>query len=256
MNKLEFIKFIKSNIKGNVARIGGTVNQYIDYDLCKVVDFNLADGGYGQATAINRNIINRIIYKLKGVRKELLYLRYGEKIPRPFRMVIHDFHLEPPVKYQNKFDCVISSNVIEHSPNPIKLLLNLSKLLNENGWIFHAIPSAKHCYDKYRNISNVEHMIEDYKNDTDLNDQTHIKDYYNSAVLKDGYQKGFHEIYPVTYPYIHQHTFDLKNVNDLFSSIFQDVNVYLDQTEEWNDIFVIYKNKIRDEFNYDSNENY
>ena len=130
-------------------------------------------------------------------------------------MKIHDFHLEPNIEYQKKYDCVISSNVIEHSPNPIHLILNFSKLITIDGWHFHAIPNAKHCFDKYRKITTIKHMVNDYMNGTDFSDETHLEEYFDSAVLKDGYQKKFHETYPVSYPYIHQHTFDPENVYEL-----------------------------------------
>ena len=247
-NKEKDLKIkIQKNINGKIARIGGYVNHYINYKKCKVIDFNLEDGGYGEVRP-KKYLIDNILFYIKVFRKELMYLNHGSKIPRPLKTKIHDFHYNPEKINEKYFDCIISSNVIEHSPNPLLLILNFSKIVKEDGWHFHAIPNAKHSYDKFRKITCIEHLYEDFKRNTPLDDSSHISDYYKSAVIKDGYQKKFHENYPLSYPYIHQHVFNINNVYEMFKLIFNKFYILFDTNENWNDILVLCKNKINDDF--------
>ena len=247
-NKEKDLKIkIQKNINGKIARIGGYVNHYINYKKCKVIDFNLEDGGYGEVRP-KKYLIDNILFYIKVFRKELMYLNHGSKIPRPLKTKIHDFHYNPEKINEKYFDCIISSNVIEHSPNPLLLILNFSKIVKEDGWHFHAIPNAKHSYDKFRKITCIEHLYEDFKRNTPLDDSSHISDYYKSAVIKDGYQKKLHEKYPLSYPYIHQHVFNINNVYEMFKLIFNKFYILFDTNENWNDILVLCKNKINDDF--------
>jgi len=242
---------LDNNIKGHVARVGGAVNQLIRYDDCVVEDINIPDGGYGAIGKVDSffDIRNNIRLVKRYIRQEMNYLKEGYKASRDRKTVILDLHdafSRPDLK--SRYDCSISSNVIEHSPNPIFLLLNFYYITRLDGYQFHAIPNYKYTYDCHRKPTSLEHMIRDFKKKMDRDDVTHGIDYYQSAVVKHGWQKKFHQTYPVAYPYMHFHVFDVHNTKDLIEFLFEDVVVDVIKTEQFSDNVIVFKNRLNVNF--------
>jgi hypothetical protein len=242
---------VAEKIRGNVARIGGSVNQLVDYGTCMVKDINIVDGGFGNIRKINNARTAKSFLKTleRYVKQDLSYFRHGEKISRDRKTIILDIH--DAYRHEDlseRFDAAISSNVIEHSPNPIFLLLNLYFITRKNGYQFHAIPNFKYTFDMYRKTTPLEHMIADFENESWIDDQSHTEDYIQSAIVRHGWQKKFHETYPTTYPYIHYHVFDENNSRDLVEFLFEDVTVDIYKTEEHSDNVVFFRNALNKKF--------
>jgi len=211
---------VEKKIRGGIARIGGSVNQLLSYKNCTVDDFNVFDGGYGRVRSGWKSVMNIRRF----LKEELQFRKEGWKIPRGRRTTLIDMHYA----YKEhdllcRYDAIISSNVIEHSPNPIWFLLNLHFVGKPDGFQYHAIPHHKYTYDMYRKTTPVEHIIQDFETFTNQKDVTHTEDYAQSAIEKHGWQREFHKKYPLTYPYIHFHVFDEVNTRDLFEYVFEDV---------------------------------
>jgi len=86
--------------------------------------------------------------------KEELYLRFKEK-NRPIAEGL--CHVDYVIKNKNfsekindKFDLVIANHIIEHVPDTIAWLKNISAVLNKNGFLFLAIPHKEYTFDKVR----------------------------------------------------------------------------------------------------------
>ena len=247
----EVDNLVKSKIRGFVARAGGTVDQLIDYSLCRVEDINIPDGGFGAILKNEPHQLRRHSFPLikRYFKQELKFLVHGSRIPRDRKTIVLDMHNAcNHNELRGKYDCSISSNMLEHSPNPISLLLAFHFITKENGYQFHAIPHYAHTYDRYRNPTSLEHFIEDYENDIDTNDTTHIEDYRQSAVEKDGWQRQFHQKYPLKYPFIHFHVFDEHNVKALLEYMFQDVVNDIYKNDRFSDNVAIFRNSLRPEF--------
>lgn len=60
------------------------------------------------------------------------------------------------------FDMILADNVFEHISNPIRWLMSLEKLLNPNGYIFLCIPEYDQIFDRFRNTTDLGHLIADY----------------------------------------------------------------------------------------------
>lgn len=211
--------YIKVNekIRGKIARAGGSVRQLLQYEGCEIHDINLLDGGFG--------------------------------ISSPEKTLILDMHTAyKKPELLNNFDCSISSNMIEHSYNPILLLLNFYFITNKEGYQFHAIPNYRYTYDLFRSPTPLTHLIEDFEKMTDQSDTTHNEDYVQSAVIKHGWQREFHKKYPITYPYIHFHVFDEHNVKDLMEFMFEEVTVDVIRTKEFSDTVVLFRNTLNKRF--------
>jgi hypothetical protein len=240
----------KKQPDGLCTEIGGSsrVDQMINYKHCQITDINVQDGGFGEVLkspfgAGTFHLIKRY------VRQELNHLRFGESVPRDRQTIIVDVHNAYVRKdLAHRFECTISSNVIEHSPNAIWLLLNLYFMTAKNGYQFHAIPHYKYTYDCFREPTHLEHFISDFSKKINQTDGSHRDDYMQSVIVKHGWQKSFHEKYPVAYPYMHFHVFNEHNTQALFSYMFEDVSTELLKTDKFSDVVVFFRNQLRTEF--------
>ena len=242
---------IKLHICGKIARIGGSVNQLMDYQKCTVEDINLVDGGYGIVRSMNgiRSPLQMLKVIQRYLSQERKFLLHGYAVPRDRKTIsldIHNAHEVPALA--RRFDAAISSNMIEHSPNPIFLLLNLYLITKIGGFQYHAIPHYRYTFDVHRAPTPFEHMLEDFENKMDALDTSHHADYVQSAIEKHGWQRSFHEKYPVAYPYMHFHVFDEYNVKQLFELMFEDVVSDVFKTEEYSDNVVICRNVLNKDF--------
>jgi len=241
---------VEEKIVGSVARAGGTVNQLLSYKNCTVEDINIVDGGFGVINKLSSRRSNLLsLSYVKKMKQELEYLLRGPCVPRDRKTIILDMHKAYLVSdLAGKYDCVVSSNLLEHSPNPIFLLLNFYFITKEGGYQFHAIPHYKYTYDRFRMPTPVEHLIEDFENFTGEDDTTHVEDYAQSAIEKDGWQREFHKRYPLRYPFIHFHVFDEYNTAQLMQFMFQEVVNDVLKNEQFSDNVVIFKNALNPEF--------
>lgn len=237
-------------IRGRVARAGGTVNQLIDYRQCAVEDINIPDGGFGKVFRGDvAGVVRHIPFLKRFVRQEILFMLQGQRISRDRKTIILDMHdAHQRNELYGKYDCAISSNLLEHSPNPIWLLLNFYMITRKNGYQFHAIPHHRYTYDRFRVPTTVEHLLKDFENHADASDTSHVEDYRQSAVVKDGWQKKFHDKYPLEYPFIHFHVFDEHNTKELLGLMFEDVENDILKTSVYSDNVAIFRNKLKREF--------
>ncbi|MDH3394132.1 MAG: hypothetical protein OEL66_08990 [Desulfobulbaceae bacterium] len=238
-------------MRGFIARAGGSVDQLVDYKHCSVEDINIPDGGFGKVMQPGKNFRDSNIFSFikRYVKQEVKFMVHGARISRDRKTVVLDMHHAWKQKMlRGKYDGSISSNLIEHSPNPIMLLLNFHLITKKRSFQFHAIPHYKYTYDRYRVPTSLEHFIEDFESKADASDHSHVEDYRQSAIEKDGWQKNFHEVYPLEYPFIHYHVFDEHNTKALFEYVFQDVTNDVYKTDRFSDNVVIARNELNPDF--------
>ena len=75
-----------------------------------------------------------------------------------------------------KYDFLISSHCLEHCANPIKTLFTWKRVLKQEGIILLILPQKEFTFDHKRDITSFKHLLEDYENDVDENDLTHINE--------------------------------------------------------------------------------
>ncbi len=242
---------IHKHIRGKVARIGGSVNQMMDYEGIDVIDINVLDGGFGYVKKIRdirsfRNLLGTI---QRFVKQEYKRFRYGKKFGLDRKTIIldmHDAHTRLDLKHT--FDASITSNVVEHAPNPLLFLLNCYFITKKGGYQYHAIPHYKYTYDMYRKPTPFQEFIDDFEKKTGLDDTTHVDDYIQSAIIKHGWQRKFHSEYPVAYPFMHHHVYDEDIVRQLGNYIFEEVTNDIYKTDFHSDNVIIFKNTLNKEF--------
>lgn len=80
-------------------------------------------------------------------------------------------------------DFLLASHVIEHSPNPIKTLLEWNRIIRPGGVLFLIVPHKERTADRVRPRTSLAHVVEDYQ--TDQTPATHHEtdDFLTPAAL-------------------------------------------------------------------------
>ena len=113
-------------------------------------------------------------------------------------------------------DFVIANHVIEHMASPIEALLNWGRVLRKGGRLFVAAPDKRYTFDKARDITPLEHVIEDYRAPSAERDFEHFLEFalYVSCrtfnVKPEAEYKEFAQyLWDINYS-IHYHVWDFK----------------------------------------------
>lgn len=72
------------------------------------------------------------------------------------------------------YDFVLSSHCIEHLANPLKGLSEWIRVLRRGGLLALIIPHKDGTFDHRRPVTALRHLIEDFENQTDEGDRTHL----------------------------------------------------------------------------------
>jgi len=75
-----------------------------------------------------------------------------------------------------KFDFVLSCNSLEHIANPLKALSEWLRIIKPKGLLFLVLPNKNSNFDHNRNITSIEHLLEDFNNNISEEDLTHLDD--------------------------------------------------------------------------------
>lgn len=128
-------------------------------------------------------------------------------------------NIEDIQKINKTYDFILTSHVIEHIANPMKAIKSwVDNLLNENGYILSIIPDYRNCFDRNRPLTQIDHIIEDYKNDTKEDDTTHIEEQKQLHDWSCGGHRDFYSLCEINYKtrVVHHHTFTPETVDQLF----------------------------------------
>ena len=76
----------------------------------------------------------------------------------------------------NKYQCILSSHVIEHLSNPLKTLELWKRHLIKPGFLLAIVPYKENTFDHRRPNTTFSHLLEDYEANTSETDQTHLNE--------------------------------------------------------------------------------
>jgi SAM-dependent methyltransferase len=116
-----------------------------------------------------------------------------------------DAHALPKIN-DASLDYICASHVLEHLTNPIKAIIEWSRILKPGGVLWLRVPDKRKTFDITRERTKLAHLIEDFTRDVPADDQTHIED-HNKNTSPPRQQK---------HPYIHNHVWMLEDIVELF----------------------------------------
>ena len=112
-----------------------------------------------------------------------------------------------------QFDFLLSCNCLEHVANPIKALSESKRITS--GKIILILPRKDYNFDHKRSITSFEHLLEDYKNDIDESDLTHLDEILSLHDI------GL-DIYAGSFEQFHKRSLDNFNNRCLHHHVFDD----------------------------------
>jgi ubiquinone/menaquinone biosynthesis C-methylase UbiE len=86
-----------------------------------------------------------------------------------------------------KYDFLLSSHCLEHVANPIKALKEWHRVLKDDGLMVLVLPNPEFTYDHKRKRTSFQHLLDDFNNNIDESDTTHIQDVIDNCDLSRVY---------------------------------------------------------------------
>lgn len=234
---------VNTCLTGPLVRVGGKVDQLFAYKNCTVEDINVVNL---RSRKFGTSIIGNLRYRYDLLEQEIRFRRKGYHAVRDRKTHFFDLHdTQSCMRLQKRFTGILSSNVIEHSYDPIRFLLNMHLLVDDNGYHFHAIPCYRFTFDQFRTPTPVQHLIDDFITGTTKDDlEEHAREHHESARRWDKV-KGAEK---PAFPGIHCHVFDEHNTKELFERIFEEVTVDIIKTDAFGDVLVLCRNRLNPVF--------
>jgi len=130
-------------------------------------------------------------------------------------------------KIENEsLDFIIANHFIEHTRNPMETIGNWLSKLRSGGIIFMAIPDKRYTFDINRELTPLQHLVDDYRSDRKerlANDRQH---FFEWAALVNNFPANDIEArvnYLIENDYsIHFHTFTLQSFLEMLNYLKQE----------------------------------
>ena len=72
------------------------------------------------------------------------------------------------------YDFIASSHCLEHIANPLKALKEWNRVIKNNGFLILVLPRKMGNFDRKRKFTSFDHILKDYRDDTQETDLTHL----------------------------------------------------------------------------------
>jgi SAM-dependent methyltransferase len=147
---------------------------------------------------------------------------------------------------ENSFEFVISEHVLEHIANPIKSLKEWIRVINSGGKLMICLPHKERTNDRYREITPLQHLIDDYNNDVPYNDPTHFEDWKTNVVdrgLMPEHYKHMAKEELLGTASIHHHVWTEKEIVELFEHLGLNIIFVDPRVHDRRDSFVVIAEK-------------
>jgi SAM-dependent methyltransferase len=135
---------------------------------------------------------------------------------------------------ESQLDFIIANHFLEHCENPILTLLNFYRTLKENGIVYLAIPNKELTFDKNRNRTPLDHLINDYLNGPESSRYDHYLEWakfvdplFGRIFTIDEEVDRALTLMKQTYS-IHFHVWTSIDIIELFNYLNTRMNVYLE----------------------------
>ena len=74
------------------------------------------------------------------------------------------------------YDFLLSSNCLEHIANPLKAVEEWKRVIKDDGFMLLVLPNKDSNFDHNRPVTTFEHLLDDYNNEINEHDLTHLNE--------------------------------------------------------------------------------
>jgi SAM-dependent methyltransferase len=119
------------------------------------------------------------------------------------------------------YDFILSSHMLEHSANPLRVLHEWRRVLKHDGALLLALPERSRTFDHRRPATSLDHLVEDFKQNRDETDLTHLPEILELHDLGQDPGAGTFEEFRARgldnfrNRCLHHHVFDVANARGL-----------------------------------------
>lgn len=120
------------------------------------------------------------------------------------------------------YDFIISSHCLEHCANTLKTVKEWLRVVKKGGILLFVLPDKRYTFDHNRSVTKFSHLLEDYIEEVNENDLTHLSEILKlhdlSMDAAAGNIEQFEERSMVNYNNrcLHHHVFDLELLKQIF----------------------------------------
>jgi len=147
----------------------------------------------------------------EGQLREGPYFRFGRRIGSQF--VSEAFDLKVP---DAAYDFVMSSHMLEHSANPVRVLVEWFRVLKPAGHLLLVLPEARRTWDRHRPVTRLTHLLDDFRRLTPESDRSHFDEIAALHAMpseREGVRKSLET--NESHRMAHHHVFDLTLAVDM-----------------------------------------
>ncbi len=122
-----------------------------------------------------------------------------------------------------QYDFLLASHCLEHCANVLKTVKEWLRVIKKGGGILLVLPARDNNFDHNRPITSFEHLLEDYKNNIDETDLTHMEQILELHDLSRDIPAGTKEQFRVRSQNnfenrcLHHHVFDIELLKKIYS---------------------------------------
>ncbi len=145
------------------------------------------------------------------------------------------------------FAFVLSEHVLEHIANPVAALVEWHRVLKPGGKIFLFLPHPRRTFDRARERTSLQHLLQDDHDQVPEADSTHLAE-WKSKVIDAGLAPHYQSIPIEDHPrlgIIHHHVWMPEDIVELLETLGWRVIESLDQCPDRGDTFVVVAEKVK-----------
>ena len=122
-----------------------------------------------------------------------------------------------------KYDFLLASHCLEHCANSIKTVKEWLRVVKPGGCLLLVLPDRRYTFDHKRKVTTLEHLVNDYHNNVDEKDLTHLDEILelhdlsmdnaagSPAEFKERSLKNFEN------RCLHHHVYDLNLLKEIYT---------------------------------------
>jgi hypothetical protein len=141
-------------------------------------------------------------------------------------------------RLNKKYDAILTSHTLEHIANPIKTINLWRNYLTNDGVIVNILPNKNQCWDRNREYTSFDHLMDDYLQNVSENDLTHLHESSCMVETKPSYynEVGENNLYRI----IHHHCFDVETLKKIheFDNMYHTETCYIADDDNLQLIYV------------------
>lgn len=134
------------------------------------------------------------------------------------------------------FDFVINSHVLEHVCNPGRAIEEWLRIIGPGGVLYMVVPDKNYTFDRPREITPLEHLMEEFHTKTQLITRPHYEDYVRN---REGGKVGKDAEVVIETAFerqssIHVHTFTKDSLREFLETLTRHLNFKIEHFEAQN----------------------